>query len=229
MSPTPRTYQIASITIPPDGSIRLDEPIWRSIEPLSIDWFHPASSSHRPQTLARLAHDQHALYAWFHVRDRYVKSLCTHYQDMVCHDSCVELFLQPKIDRGYFNFEFNCGGTMLLYYIEDARKVDGKLARFTPVAPEAATMVRVSSTMPKVVPVEIAEPVDWSIAIQIPFKMLERYVGAIGSVEGQTWRGNLYKCADKTSHPHWASWAPIGKELNFHQPDKFGELRFQLL
>ncbi|MCD6337129.1 MAG: hypothetical protein J7M01_02720, partial [Candidatus Marinimicrobia bacterium] len=37
--------------------------------------------------------------------------------------------------------------------------------------------------------------------------------------------GNLYKCGDKTSHPHWASWSPIDK-LNFHQPKHFGEFVF---
>ena len=41
----------------------------------------------------------------------------------------------------------------------------------------------------------------------------------------QAWRGNLYKCGDRTSHPHWAAWSPVD-ELNFHLPRCFGTLRF---
>ena len=55
---------------------------------------------------------------------------------------------------------------------------------------------------------------------------MEPYIGTIGDVRGQTWRGNFYKCGDHTSHPHWASWSPIGEQLDFHQPEFFGELRF---
>jgi hypothetical protein len=193
---------------------------------LAIDHFHPASSNHHPQTRAKLTYDADALYVSFHVRDRYVKCLARQYQDMVCRDSCVEIFLQPKSDRGYFNFELNCGGTMLLYYVEDATHVGNQFARYTKVAPEHAAMIDIATTLPKQVLVEITEPIEWSLAMRIPFAMMEPYVGTIGDVRGQTWRGNLFKCADKTSHPHWASWAPIGDELNFHQPRKFGELLF---
>ena len=199
---------------------------WRDALVLAIDQFHPDSSDHRPQTRAKLAYTPDALLAIFHVRDRYVKSVCTQFQDMVCNDSCVELFVQPKHDRGYFNFELNCGGTMLLYYVEDATRVGAAFAKYTKVSPEHAAMIEVASTMPKQVAVEIESPVDWSLALRIPFAMMEPYVGAIGDVSGQIWRGNLYKCGDQTSHPHWASWAAIGEELNFHQPKRFGRLEF---
>ena len=53
--------------------------------------------------------------------------------------------------------------------------------------------------------------------------LLEAYVGPIGDLSGQTWRANLYKCADHTSHPNWASWSPI-QRLSFHLPEFFGEL-----
>ena len=72
-----------------------NDQFFRDAPPLSIEHFHPASSAHRPETRARLVHDSQALYARFDVRDRYVKCLATHYQDMVCNDSCVELFVQP--------------------------------------------------------------------------------------------------------------------------------------
>ena len=81
------------------------------------------------------------------------------------------------------------------------------------------------SSLPKTVDPEISEAVRWQVNFFIPFAVLEEYVGALGSVEGQEWRGNFYKCADEGSHPHWASWAPVD-EFNFHLPRCFGSLRF---
>ena len=146
---------------------------------------------------------------------------------MVCFDTCVELFIQPKKDRGYFNFEINCGGTMLLYCIDDPTRENGDFRRYAKVSPEHAAMIDIATTMPRTTPVEITEPVEWSLALRIPFAMMEPYVGPIGDVRGQTWRGSRYKCGDQTCHPHWASWSPIGEKLSFHQPEKFGELSFE--
>jgi len=79
--------------------------------------------------------------------------------------------------------------------------------------------------MPERVEPEIANPVSWRLQCAIPLSVMEHYVGRIGDLRNQTWRGNFYKCGDKTSHPHWASWAEID-ELNFHLPRCFGEIEF---
>jgi len=68
-------------------------------------------------------------------------------------------------------------------------------------------------------------PVEWCLEYAIPVALFEAYAGSLGNLASQTWRGNFFKCADATSHPHWASWAPIGEELNFHQPEFFAPLR----
>jgi hypothetical protein len=78
-----------------------------------------------------------------------------------------------------------------------------------------------------VVEPEIAEPRDWWVEVTWPFATMEPYAGDIRPVAGQRWRGNAFKCGDQTSHPHWASWAPIGEALNFHQPACFGLLDFE--
>jgi hypothetical protein len=63
--------------------------------------------------------------------------------------------------------------------------------------------------------------------VLIDLKAIEPHVGAIGSLSGRGFAANFFKCADHSSHPHWASWSPIGEELNFHQPQTFGLLRFE--
>ena len=64
------------------------------------------------------------------------------------------------------------------------------------------------------------------VGLVIPLEIMENYVGPLRPLKDQTWRANFYKCADHSSHPHWACWSPIAQRLWFHQPQFFGELRF---
>jgi hypothetical protein len=169
--------------------------------------------------------DQH-LYLFFRVRDRYVRAVAEAYQDPVCLDSCCEAFLQPRAGRGYLNFEMNCGGTLLLYHIRDARRTPEGFADFTPVPAEQAAKIAIYHSMPVRVDPEVDEPMQWYLEYGIPLSLFEPFVGARPAPAGERWQGNFYKCGDETSHPHWASWSPIGEELNFHRPEYFGELQF---
>ena len=63
-----------------------------------------------------MLYDERALSIIFRVEDRYVRAVAECFQDSVCTDSCVEFFVAPLPDsQAYFNFEVNCGGTMLLH------------------------------------------------------------------------------------------------------------------
>lgn len=191
---------------------------------LEVNQFHAESSDHRPRTRARVLYDDAGLYVFFDVQDRYVLSQVTEHQGNVCRDACVEFFVQPKPDKGYFNFEVNCGGTVLLHYT--IRRVPGEPAKATLLGPEWIEQLKVFHTMPKVVDPEIAGPVGWRIAYFVPFALFEAYVGPVTPVAGTTWRANFYKCASSCSHPHWASWSPIGEKLSFHRPETFAPIVF---
>jgi hypothetical protein len=207
--------------------------IWREANQLSIENFlgpapeSPSPSAHRPKTTARVLYDEKGLYIFFRVEDQYVRSIATEYRGKVWEDACAEFFVQPKLDRGYFNFEINCGGTMLLSYHEnpdfhgDASRKDGG------VPWELAKSVEIFHSMPKTVDPEIAEKKTWYIEYHIPFVLLEEYVGKLGPLSGQTWRANFYKCAETNSNPHWAAWSAVTKESTFHAPRYFGILHFE--
>lgn len=177
-------------------------------------------------TQVKALYDASNLYVRFRVADRYVRCRHTQYNAMVCQDSCVELFVQPKRDHGYFNFEFNCGGALLLSYIEDPTRTPDGFLKFTRVPEHLGRQVSIRHSLPKVMEHEIADPVTWYVGCRIPLTLLEQYVGPLGALPGQTWRGNFYKCADESSHPHWGSWTPQGEPLNFHRPEIFGEWHF---
>jgi len=185
----------------------------------------PESTEHRPETAFRVLHDGANLYVRFDVKDRYVRSVQTAYQAPVCTDSCVEFFVQPKAGFGYFNFEVNAGGTLLLSYVEDPTRTEKGLKRFTPVDEAWGKRVTVRTSLTAVVDPEVAEPLVWHVTYQVPLALFEHYVGEVRR-DGAVWRANFFKCGDKTSHPHWLSWSPVSA-LNFHLPACFGELVLQ--
>lgn len=223
-SATRRTYTLALA----NGNFKQPslwgDACWSKVAAGQVDQFHPDSSSHRPNTRFKAIYDPRAIHLFFQVQDRYV--ICKHTQlhEAVCKDSCVEFFVQPKRDLGYFNFEFNCGGTMLVSYVRpNSTNPAERVRMFTP---GQAQQVAIHPSLPGVIDPELTGPVEWTLQVSIPFALLEEYVGKLGPIAGQTWHANFYKCAGDSSQPHWAAWAPIGPVLSFHQVDKFAPIRF---
>ncbi|MCC6422568.1 MAG: carbohydrate-binding family 9-like protein [Phycisphaerales bacterium] len=212
----------------PDLSPNADLSSWNAAEVLHVDQFRPESSSHHPITDARLLHHDKTLFVRFDVQDQFVRCVRDQYQDLVSSDTCVEFFLKPKQSAGYFNFEVNCGGTILLFYIEDpTRAPNAFFTKFTTIPWEQGQLIRIQSSLPKRIDPEITTPVKWQLTASVPLSILESYVGPLSPLSGQTWQGNFFKAAPETSHPHWASWSPITGPLRFHQPQLFGDIQFE--
>lgn len=199
---------------------------WSGAEVLSIEHFLSPGHDHRPRTEARMVHDGESIAVFFRVEDRYVIARGTEYQARTHKDSCVEFFVEPVVGKGYFNFEFNCCGVLLLSYIEDARRKGDGFERYTMVPAEVIGGMEVRASLAGPIVEEIAEPVVWTVSYRIPKSVFEAYVGELGALDGMAMRGNVYKCADECSHPHWGYWADIGEVLDFHQPGMFGEMTF---
>jgi hypothetical protein len=193
---------------------------------MAIGHFHARSSDHRPVASAALLFDDSDLHILFRVEDRYIRSVHTDYDSDTYKDSCVELFVQPAGGAGYFALEVNAGGAFSLRHIEDPTRTPNRFAKWSTVTADLAATIRVSHSMPRVVEPERTDPHTWWVEVSWPFAVMEAYAGALRPVAGQRWRANAFKCGDETSHPHWASWAPIGESLNFHQPSYFGWFEF---
>jgi hypothetical protein len=221
-----RRYILKRATTEVPGGCEWESPAWRDAGTLRVNHFHQKSSSHRPKVEARAIYDEKRIHVLFGVEDRYVRSLCTKYQGSVCRDSCVEFFVQPVAGKGYFNYEVNAGGTLHLSYVEDHRRTSRGFGKCTLLPPELGKLVDIRTTLPPRVDPEITEPLTWLARISIPFAVMEPYVGTLQPAKGDVWRANFYKCADETSHPHWASWAPIDEQLNFHLPGRFAPIEF---
>lgn len=197
------------------------DPRWEVLPRLAVASFLPIGSTHRPAVHVQLGHSGDHLHLRFSVQDRYVLSRATDFNAMVCKDSCVEFFFEPVPGLGYFNLEMNAGGTPLCFHITDARRVPDGFAAFEKLNADELGAIAIAGTLPRTVDPEIATPLDWALCAHIPLAPFARRLGRALPVPG-LWRGNFFKCADESSHPHWGSWAPLGEELNFHQPERFG-------
>ncbi|MCQ2055258.1 MAG: hypothetical protein MJY82_08210 [Fibrobacter sp.] len=122
-------------------------------------------------------------------------------------DSCVEVFLQnPAKPEEYFNFETTSRGFIL------AARGEGRMNRTILSADEIASIERT-----KQLASVIGDFISWGISIRISAKIF-----GLKTFEGETLKGNIYKCADLAKTPHYLSAFPIETDKpDFHRPEFF--------
>ena len=67
---------------------------------------------YHPLTAFSIAHSKTCIYIDFFVRCNYLRAVNDKNNSNVYQDSCVEFFVAPEGITPYFNFEFNCIGTI---------------------------------------------------------------------------------------------------------------------
>jgi len=217
-------YEIHKRTEPIVIDADWDKPQWQRTKPLDIKFFMGDTPKHLPKTKAKLLYDNDNIYVIFQVEDRYVRAVATEYHGSVWEDSCVEFFFTPGLDisDGYFNIETNCIGTILFNHQIQRGQNQQKLSA------RQLDQVEIATSLPRrTIEPEIKEPVTWTLEYRLPLRILEDYCNLTKPAPGVKWRANFYKCADKTSYPHWLTWSHIDKpQPDFHRPEYFGTLEF---
>ncbi|GAB6095827.1 carbohydrate-binding family 9-like protein [Desulfatiferula olefinivorans] len=199
-----------------------DQGIWAGVPAQTLDFYMGDPPRHRPLTRFKIAWDTDMVLIAFEVHDRYVLARGRSYQAPVCRDSCVEFFFTPgsRRDTGYFNLEINCGGTGLFEFHPDQ-------APPLSMPREAFDRIGIRPELPAVIDPEIPDPLTWRLTALLPVDILRPYGPVTPPRPGAVWRGNIYKCADHSSHPHWLTWAPVlFPRPRFHLPQWFGDLVF---
>jgi hypothetical protein len=113
----------------------------------------------------------------------------------------------------------NCGGTILFHFHSQDRRIE--------IPRSDCKRIAKAHSLPRIVDPEIAESVTWTVGYAIPIALMRRYCPVSTPKPHDVWRGNFYKCADHTSHPHWLTWSPVDyPKPNFHLPKSFGVLEF---
>ena len=199
--PEGMTYYVKRVTGAPD---------WESIPVLSISnvlWREDTGI----RAYGRICCNDESLFVHLRAAEKDIRAECTKPLSPVWEDSCLEFFFSAEGSAGYFNFEINPNGCHCIQY--GSSRTD----RVNLIRNDAAGYfdIRTART-----------PDGWEVFYRIPLRFLQifwpeyRFEGVI--------RGNLYKCGDKTVHPHYLSWAPIDlKAPDFHCPAFFGSFFFE--
>lgn len=182
----------------------------------NVNW--PEQYPYMPLTAFSIAHSKTAIYIDFFVRCNYLRAVNTENNSNVYQDSCVEFFVQPDpADPHYYNFEFNCIGT-----IHAARRLDRHSCELLS-DDDLSRVKRVASCGTRPFE-EVQGMFTWNLMVVIPLDL----IGVTYGDKPVEMRGNFYKCADMTTVPHFLSWSPISTPTpDFHRPEFFGTITLE--
>ena len=199
-----KTYEILTYDKMPED--------WADV-PCAIVSEYAWSLAYRPATYAQLIKISGEGFALRMVcREKNPRAVCTEYNQPVYTDSCLEFFASWDSTRQtYINMEMNANGTLL------SNVGEGRHGR-VPVLDACGELPQVKG---------FVSDEEWGVLARIPFSVIKGVYGldADTFAPGYTFKGNFYKCGDKTDIPHYISWSKVGTEKpDFHRPEYFGNL-----
>ena len=173
---------------------------------------------YKPDLKFRIGHVGNEIWLKYYVREKNILAQETRINGDVYKDSTVEFFISFD-QKNYYNFEFNCIGTIHIGY------GPGRANR-TPIKPEIAKKIAIESSLGDQPFAEKSGDYEWEMMICIPLVCFE--FDTIKKLDGLKARANFYKCGDETSDPHFVSWNPIKTENpDYHCPQFFGAVEFE--
>jgi len=180
-----------------------------------VNW--PGDYPYCPDVRFGIAHDCGNILLHYKVREQSVLAAGGNDKDHMWEDSCMEFFCAPGEDDTYINVEANCIGR--IYSCIGPNRNE---RTFLPDSAYAGIKRWASLGNARIVP-ERKEETEWELALIIPASTY-----GLDGLAGRTLRGNIYKCGDKLSVPHFVSWGAIGTpKPDFHRPDWFVKLKFE--
>jgi len=221
---TNKRHIVSRIEGPKQIDANWENSTWSDIDAIVLENYMGEKPEHFPRVEAKVAYDSERIYIIWKVDDQYIRAVAKEHQGPVFQDSCVEFFFIPDNLGGteYFNLEMNCGGTMLFHHQDFKKKGSINITK------DDINQMNVAHSMPRLVKKEIQEATTWYLEYSIPFSILANYYQLQAPKSGSVWKANFYKCADKTSHPHWLTWSEVDHPTpRFHLPEFFGTLVFE--
>lgn len=184
-------------------------PDWNAVPVLAVDTilWEPDCGIRMTQ---QLCYDETALYvrqrAWeANIRAEYSAPLSP-----VHEDSCMEFFFALGADDRYFNFEINPNGCIELGF-----------------GPNRKNRIRIchKAEQETFQPSCVRKADGWTAGYCLPLDFLRLFYPDFRLVPGVRFRGNCYKCGDRTEHPHYLAWNPVNTlSPDFHRPEFLGEM-----
>ena len=196
-----------------------------------VNW--PKEFPYAPKMEVALAHTGDSLLLHYRVEEDCIRAEAEADGGRVWEDSCCEIFLQPSSPNThhptpYFNIECNCAGTLLIGKGEDRHDRQPATAKTLQSANRWSSLMK-SAVSGKngryTIPLKDGK-FTWHMALVVPATAL--FDSGITDFSGQTMRGNIYKCGDCLTTPHFLSLFPIETDQpDFHRPEFFREFTFE--
>lgn len=169
---------------------------------------------YHPKVHFAIAYNDDSIFLKYYVTEKNIRAVNKINNSAVWEDSCVEFFIAFD-ETYYYNFEFNCIGTILQGYGKD--KNNRHL-----LPDETVSKIKTLSVMNE----ETPGAIGWELTIIIPNEVF--IYDNIISMKGKKVNANFYKCGDMLPEPHFLAWNNIiNPEPNFHLPAYFGGLQFK--
>lgn len=158
-----------------------------------------------------IRHDGENLYVYLYAKEKDIRAEYTVPPAPVHEDSCLEFFMMPEGEDRYLNFEINPNGCLHLGFGPNRQERENAL----PQDPKTVFGIRTERIQD-----------GWEAEYRIPFSFLRRFYASFNG-KGKLY-ANVYKCGDKTVHPHYLAWNPIDSPTpDYHRPECFGEMLFE--
>jgi len=175
---------------------------------------------YKPKVQFRIAHSNNAIWLKYYVEEENILADNTEPNSSVSRDSCVEFFFDPLGNGKYYNFEFNCIGTIHLAYGPDRHSR-------TFVDPDQIhEKILIRSSLGDRAFEEKGGGHRWEMTMVLPAEILTSHSDI--ELRGRSSRANFYKCGDNTAVKHYVTWNPVGTPRpDYHRPEFFGTLIFE--
>ncbi|MBN1821828.1 MAG: hypothetical protein JW833_13995 [Prolixibacteraceae bacterium] len=172
----------------------------------------------KPEVSFQITHSGKTINLKYKVKEKYILAKETQTNGEVYKDSCVEFFISFD-GKNYYNFEFNCIGTIHLAY------GTGRKNRVF-VDPEIIKEIEIISSLGNQPFEERKGNFEWVLEARIPVSCFT--FDKIINLSGIKATANFYKCGDGTSEPHYVTWNPVNSENpDYHRPEFFGGVKFE--
>ena len=185
----------------------------------TIDQVNWQTVPYKPAVSFSMGYNENNLFLQFHVKEKHIRAIETLPNGSVWEDSCCEFFC--AFDHpGYYNIETNCIGTQLIGW---GKNREGRIR----LSGTTINAVKKQSTLER----KIIEPqtgdFEYLLTLVIPASTFVSHPN-LKFKPGMQFKGNFYKCGDKTPEPHFVSWNPINVENpDFHRPEFFGAIELE--
>lgn len=221
--PDPLSVRVPKITgkkIKLDGL--LDEWPWRKAPRLSPFVHHDTMASSRVKTEVRIWYDDEALYLGWICEDGDIQATLRRRDSKFWEEEVVEFFVTPKALDRYFELQWNPLGGTFDAIIQNKLGAEGRSEKFDGDWSFTATNMAWALQVDGSVQQSSDRDQRWTVEVRIPFSDLKVKTPK----RGEVWRGNFYRFnRDQGREPELLSWSPTIWP-GFHQPTRFGYLRF---